>query len=123
MYKSFEEMPIWRQAMDLSGRVFMLSIDLPKSEDYGLTSQIRRASNSVNANIAEAFGRSSKKDKRNFYIHARASAFETKSHLLYGVHVNYFKVDVVDLLLKEYDILIYDMNKILKTLSIHIDAK
>lgn len=108
--------------MDLSGHVFILSIDLPKAEDYGLTSQIRRASNSVNANIAEAFGRSSKKDKRNFYIHARASAFETKSHLLYGVRVNYFKVDVVDLLLKEYDILIYDLNKILKTLETKLNT-
>ena len=87
MFESFEDMPVWKQAMDLSIEVFSLSINIPKSEDYGLTSQIRRASNSVNANIAEAFGRASKNDKRNFYVYSRASVFETMSHILYGVNV------------------------------------
>lgn len=52
MYKSFEEMPVWQKAMDLSVEVFNLTTSLPRSEDYGLTSQIRRATNSISANIA-----------------------------------------------------------------------
>lgn len=54
-------MPVWKQATDLSIEVFLFSINLPKSEEYGLTAQTRRASNCVNANIAEAFGRASEK--------------------------------------------------------------
>jgi four helix bundle protein len=77
-------MPVWQKAHKLSNEVFNLSNNLPRSEDYGLTSQIRKSSNSVSACIAEGFGRSTKKDKSNFYVIARGSSFETQSHLLYG---------------------------------------
>lgn len=103
--------------MELSIDVFSLTINLPKSEDYSLTSQIRRASNSISANIAEAFGRSSKKDKSKFYIYSRASAYETMSHLIYGVKIGYFENDKSEILLEKYQKLIFDLNKIIKTLS------
>lgn len=104
-------------ALNLSGEIFNLTINLLKSEDYGLTSQIRRLSNSVSANIAEAFGRSTKKDKRNFYILSRASAFETKSHLLYGCHIGYFNNEKTKVLSDSYDDLIFDLNKIIKSMT------
>jgi hypothetical protein len=46
-YKSFEDMQVWKDAMDLAVRVFEWSEGLPKKEDYGLTSQVRRAALSV----------------------------------------------------------------------------
>ncbi len=51
-------MPIWQKAHELSIDVFKTTPHLPRSEDYGLTSQIRRSANRVSAIIAEAFGRS-----------------------------------------------------------------
>lgn len=54
--KSFEDMPVWQKAMKLAVDVFGLTKNLPRNEDYGLTSQIRRAALSVSANIAEGFG-------------------------------------------------------------------
>ncbi len=65
-YTSFSEMPVWKKALELSIKVFQLTIDLPKEEAYGLTSQIRRSANSVSANIAEGFGRKNTKDKIHF---------------------------------------------------------
>ncbi len=91
IYSSFTEMPVWLKAHNLSGEVFNLTVGLPRSEDYGLTSQIRKSSNGVSACIAEGFGRSTKKDKSNFYIIARGSSFETQNHLLYGKKVGYFE--------------------------------
>jgi four helix bundle protein len=116
MIKHFTDMEVWQLSHKLSLNVFDMTNGLPKSEDYALTSQIRRASNSVSANISEAFGRRTKKDKRYFYIISRGSAFETQNHLLYGIGVEYFKSDAADYLLREYDELIHQLNKIMKSL-------
>ena len=117
MYKSFRDMPVWQNALELSSLVFNLTTSLPKSEDYGLTSQIRRSSNSVSATIAEAFGRKTKKDKSHFYIISRGSAFETQSHLLYGNKIGYFEESKVKELSASYSELIHELNKILKYLE------
>ncbi len=53
VYRSFTEMPVWQKANKLAVEVYKLTIDLPRSEDYGLTSQIRRSSNGVGACISE----------------------------------------------------------------------
>ncbi len=90
MYKTFEDMPVWQKAMDLAVRIFEITDKLPKKEDYGLTSQIRRSALSVSANIAESFGRKHTLDKLNFYYNSRGSLAETKSHLIYGNRVKYF---------------------------------
>jgi len=117
MVKNFRDMDVWRKANELSYQVFELTKALPRSEDYGLTSQIRRSANSIAANIAEGFGRNTRKDKRNFYIVARGSTFETQSHLLYGAKVKYFDEQPVDKLIEEYDDLIHQLNKIMKALG------
>jgi len=118
MYKSFRDMSVWQKAINLSEKVFRLTVSLPKSEDYGITSQIRRSANSVSANIAEGFGRNTNKDKRNFYIIARGSAFETQSHLLYGNKIKYFESKMIEELISEYDSLIFELNKIMKSLKV-----
>jgi len=117
MYKSFTEMPVWRKALELSVKVFNLTVNLPRSEDYGLTSQIRKSSNSVSGNIAEGFGRKGNKDKCHFYIIARGSATETQSHLLYGNEVGYFDPKIVKELFSEYKDLIFDLNRLMKRLN------
>ncbi|UJS18597.1 MAG: four helix bundle protein [Candidatus Jettenia sp.] len=89
-YNSFEEMPVWQKAMDLAVRIFKLTEKLPRKEDYGLTSQIRRSTLSISGNLAEGFGRKHMKDKLNFYYNSRASLTETRNYLIYGYRVEYF---------------------------------
>ena len=89
MYKSFKDMPVWQRAMEVAEQVFAATEHLPKKEDYGLTSQIRRSALSVPSNIAEAFGRKHTLDKVNFYYNARGSLTETQSHLEYAKRVGY----------------------------------
>ena len=110
-------MPVWQKAHKLADEVFNLTVTLPRSEDYGLTSQIRKSSNGVAACIAEGFGRSTKKDKSNFYIIARGSSFETQNHLLYGNKVDYFETQITQRLLDEYNDLIHELNKLIKSLE------
>ena len=64
--KSFEELTIWKEARELTNRIYILSKRFPKEELYGLTSQIRRASVSIMSNIAEGFNRRSTKEFINF---------------------------------------------------------
>jgi four helix bundle protein len=110
-------MPVWQKAHNLAVEVFYLTVGLPRSEDYGLTSQIRKSSNGVAACIAEGFGRSTKKDKSNFYIMARGSSFETQNHLLYGNKVGYFEIQKTKRLFEEYNELIHELNKLIKSLE------
>ncbi len=110
-------MPVWQKARELSAEIFKLSLILPKSEDYGLTSQIRRSSNGVAACISEGFGRSTNKDKSNFYIISRGSSFETQNHLLYGNKVGYFEDKITQSLFNEYNELIFELNKLIKSLD------
>jgi four helix bundle protein len=110
-------MPVWQKAHNLALEVFNLTINLPRSEDYGLTSQIRRSSNGAGGCISEGFGRRTKRDKSNFYVIARGSSFETQNHLLYGNKVGYFESQRIQRLCNEYNELIFELNKILKSLS------
>ena len=77
---------------------------------------MKRAANSISANIAEGFGRNTTKDKSNFYIIARGSAFETQNHLLYGKDVGYFESEISKKIISNYDELIHELNKLLKSL-------
>jgi len=118
-YRSFREFPVWKESISISKKVFLLSKELPRSEDYGLTSQLRRAANSVSANIAEAFGREHLKDKQNFYRYSRGSAYELQSHLIYGTEVKYFPQDEINKLDENIEKIIHSLNKIIKTLKKH----
>lgn len=117
MYKDFTDMPMWQSAMEVAELIFKITIDLPKKEDYGLTSQIRRASVSISANIAEAFGRSTPKDKSKFYDYAKGSAYETKSLLLYGNKVGYFTNEAINDLIEKINTVIHNINKVKLTLA------
>jgi len=106
-------MPVWQKANDLAVEVFLTTVALPRSEDYGLTSQIRRSSNGVASNISEGFGRKTNKDKVHFYIMARGSAFETQNHLIYGTKVGYFDKIKAQELETNYSELIFELNKLI----------
>jgi four helix bundle protein len=118
-YRSFEAMPVWQKAMELAARIHALTENLPRKEDYGLTSQIRDSSLSVSGNIAEGFGRKHTKDKLNFYYNSRGSLAETKSHLIYGQKVGYFNSSEF----RQYSILIEDIWKELNSLINSLSKK
>ncbi len=114
-YHSFEDMPVWKRAMDLAVVIFELTKSLPRSEDYGLTSQIRRAALSISANIAEGYGRETSIDKKRFYIISKGSLLETKNHYIYGCKVLYFTEDI--LIHNELNEIHHELNKLIKYLK------
>jgi four helix bundle protein len=123
MYLSFSDMPVWQEAMAVAERVFALTDKLPRKEDYGFTSQIRRAALSISANIAEAFGRNHTLDKINFYFVARGSVTETQSHLEYGKRVGYLKPKPAEELSARLSSIYNDINKVIITLRQKSECK
>ena len=109
-------MPVWQSAMAAAEQVFALTDRLPRKEDYGFTSQIRRAALSISANIAEAFGRSHSLDKIKFYYVARGSLTETQSHLEYGRRVGYIDTQSAQELDGNLARIHNDLNKVIATL-------
>ncbi len=76
-------------AMDISVDIYQLTMSFPSAEIYGLTNQIRRASNSVSLNIAEGHGRKSTKSYINFLHIALGSLNELESGILLSVRLGF----------------------------------
>ncbi len=87
--KSFEELPVWKDARKFVNKIYNLTKKFPKEENYGLTSQITRATVSIGSNIAEGFDRYSKKDFIKFLIIARGSISEIQNNLYIALDLKY----------------------------------
>jgi len=80
--RSFHELLVWQKAHQLTLCVYVASRGFPREELYGLTSQMRRASASAAANIAQGCSRNGNKEFRRFLDIAMGSASELEYHLL-----------------------------------------
>jgi len=113
VYKSFKDMPIWQSSIRIAEDIFKVTEKLPKKEDYGSTSQLRRAALSISSNIAETYGRYHISDKINFYYFSRGSVTEVQSQLEYANRVGYIDKDVIDIFNKRLNQIYNDINKII----------
>jgi len=94
--KNFEDLEVWQMGKDLVLKIYEITTSFPKEEIYGITSQLKRAALSVPANIAEGFGRFHFMDKAKFYLNARGSVYELKSHLLIARDLGFVKSNALD---------------------------
>lgn len=85
---SFEDLKVWQKAIDLSVEVYKVTADFPRSEMFGLTSQIRNASNSVSLNISEGSARTTRMFVNQLII-ARGSATEVLSGSILSVRLGF----------------------------------
>jgi len=83
--RSFRSLTVWKKSHELALRVYDKTKQFPKSEIYGVTSQIRRAATSVPANIAEGCGRDTSADFCRFLHIAVGSASELEYFLLFSL--------------------------------------
>ncbi|OAD46349.1 four helix bundle protein [Polaribacter atrinae] len=79
---SFEKLKVWQEAIDLSVEVYGISKSFPVDEKYGITSQLKRATNSIAANIAEGTSRITNKDKAHFSTIAFSTTMEVLNHII-----------------------------------------
>lgn len=85
----FEEIQAWQKARELNKEIYSVTQASSFSKDFSLRDQMRRASVSIMANIAEGFGRRSKKEFSNFLNMAHGSAAEGQCHLYVALDLQY----------------------------------
>jgi four helix bundle protein len=91
--KDFRKIVAWQKAHQMVLAVYRATATFPKAELYGLTSQLRRASTSVPANIAEGCGRRGEAELARFCDISLGSASEVQYHLLLARDLNFLQTD------------------------------
>jgi len=97
---AFTQLRTWQSARELTVAIYKVTESFPDSEQFGLTSQMRRASVSVAANIAEGFSRTTARDKVYFYSIALGSLLENESHAYIASDLGYLDLANLNKLLE-----------------------
>jgi four helix bundle protein len=89
--RNYKDLRVWEEAHRLTLSVYKASQEFPKEERFGLTSQVRRASASIPANLAEGCGRRSDGEMARFVQIAMGSGAELSYHLLLAWDLGFIK--------------------------------
>lgn len=91
--QNYKDLKVWSKSHDLTLRVYSSTKSFPKDEIYALTSQLRRASSSIPANIAEGCGKNTANDFARFLNISLGSANETDYFILLSKDLGYLSVE------------------------------
>lgn len=115
--RKFRELEIWNLGRQLATEVYTLTADLPKEEQYGLSSQMRRAAVSIPSNIAEACSRNSNKEFVRFLEIAIGSAFELETQILISEELNFLESEKSQSTINQINTLQMEINSFIKSLK------
>jgi four helix bundle protein len=90
---SFTDLEAWKEGHKLVLNIYKLTQSFPKTEAFGLVSQMRRAAVSITSNIAEGFSRSSYQEKVRFYTVSQGSLTELQNQLLISRGIGYLSLE------------------------------
>ena len=93
--QDFKDLNVWKKSHRLVLAVYRITSSFPRSENFGLISQMRRSAVSIAANIAEGFRKRGKKDKINFYNISQGSLDELEYYLILAVDLKYCEKEEV----------------------------
>ena len=95
--QNYQDLIVWKKAMELTKKIYIVTKKLPKEEIYSLTNQIRRAAVSIPSNIAEGHARNSKKEFLHFLSIARGSKAELETQMLLCVNIGHLnETDILE---------------------------
>lgn len=115
--KSYKELVVWQRSMDLCEVVYLVTDKFPKSELYGLTSQVRRCCIAIPSNIAEGFLRGHTPEYKQFLRIAYGSGAELETQILIAVRIGYLKESEVLETNKLLNEVMKMLNKLISVLS------
>lgn len=109
MIHKFRDLFVWQKSIAFVKEIYRITTKYPKSELFGLTSQVQRAAVSMPANIAEGCGRNSNKELSRFIDIAIGSAFELETLLQISFELNYIEELEYNTLMKDF----YEIQKMM----------
>ena len=116
---SYKELIVWQRAMELAEEIFRLTSLFPKSELYGVISQMRRATISIPSNIAEGYGRKSTNEFKQFLSVSYGSALELETQLLLTQKLKF----APDLQFNKSFSLLVEVVKMLYSMNVKLNTK
>ncbi|MFA7298429.1 MAG: four helix bundle protein [Candidatus Absconditabacterales bacterium] len=90
-FTQFEDMEIWKDAIQLSTLIYQITNHSEFKKDFGLRDQIRRAANSVSSNIVEGFERQNNNEFIRFLKIAKGSCGEVRNQIYIALNVGYLE--------------------------------
>lgn len=114
--KTFRELFVYQKAVEFSVRIYKVTEEFPKSEIYGLVSQIRRCSVSIPSNIAEGQRRGHKAEFIQFLRIAFGSGAELETQLLIAFRIGFINENNYKDLSNELEVIMKMLNKLIKSI-------
>jgi len=111
---SFEKLKVWQDARLLTKEIYLVTIQFPAEERFGLVTQMRRSSISVNSNIAEGSSRKTEKDQAHFYTTAYSSLVELLNQIILSYDLEFIKEQKYLELRKSIELISNQLNNLRK---------
>lgn len=99
--RGFEDLDVWQHCRPLVVLVYRITSLFPPTEQFGITSQMRRACVSISSNIAEGSARNSSKDFARFIAMALGSAAELKSQTIHAIDLGFIQPEAGNSLIED----------------------
>ncbi len=114
---SYRDLRVWQEAMELAELCHLLTRGFPREEMFGSSSQIRRSSASVPANIAEGHGRENRGSFIQYLRIAQGSLKELETHLLLAQRVGLLAADQAEPVLARCELLGKRLRSLIRSLA------
>ncbi len=114
--RDYKKYKVWELGHEITLEVYRLTQNFPKQEIYGVTSQMRRASSSIPANIAEGCGRESDAEFKRFLIISQGSANELEYFTVLAKDLGYIEEPAFSKINDEVDKIRRSLNNLIKKL-------
>ena len=114
----FKKLGVWKKGVELAKKIFLITKGFPKEEQYGITSQIRRASVSVPSNIAEGSQKGTDKEFARYILISKGSLAELETQLILSEDFEY----ITNEKLNDLSLNISELQKMLHAFHLRLTA-
>jgi four helix bundle protein len=115
--RSYKDLIVWQKSIIFVNMIYEASNNFPKSEQFGLTNQIRKAAVSIPSNIAEGYGRKFGKEYLHFLRIATGSLYEVETQLIIASNLKYVteeKLTIIEALSTEISKMLHVLSNKIK---------